>query len=107
AAEARRTLPLMRDDNVTSFVQDTGRRLTSAIPAELRHPEFEYTFEAVNAKEITAFALPGAPMFVTRGMIGAARSVGEGGGGRARGVRHGHDGRCTARASRATECEVG
>src|SRR6185369_7273952 len=69
AAEARKTLPLMRDDNVTSFVQDTGRRLAAAIPPELRHPEFEYTFEVVNVKEINAFALPGGPMFVNRGMI--------------------------------------
>src|SRR4051794_9512897 len=54
AAEARKTFPVMRDDNVTSFVEDTGRRLVAAIPAELQHPEFQYTFEVVNVKEINA-----------------------------------------------------
>src|SRR4051812_4106570 len=74
ADEARKTLPLMRDDNVTSFVEETGRRLVGAIPEDLRHPEFQYTFEVVNVKEINAFALPGGPMFVNRGMIEAAHT---------------------------------
>jgi len=77
AEEARRTFPLMRDDNVTSFVQDTGRRLASAIPPELRHPEFEYTFEVVNVKEINAFALPGGIVFVNRGTLEAVHDEGE------------------------------
>src|SRR5205085_2274205 len=77
AAEARRTLPVMRDDAVTSFVENIGHRLVDAIPPHLRHSEFQYTFEVVNVKEINAFALPGGPMFVNRGMIEAARTDGE------------------------------
>src|SRR6185295_3680068 len=68
AAEARQQLPVMRDDAVTSYVQDIGRRLTGAISPALLHPEFRYTFEVVNVREINAFALPGGPMFVNRGM---------------------------------------
>jgi hypothetical protein len=34
AAEARQQLPVMRDDEVTSYVEDIGQRLVAAIPAE-------------------------------------------------------------------------
>ena len=107
AADARKTLPLMRDDNVTSFVQDTGRRLVAAIPPELRHPEFQYTFEVVNVKEINAFALPGGPMFVNRGMIEAAHTDGEVAGVMAHELSHVLLRHGTAQASKATKYEVG
>ena len=107
AADARKTLPLMRDDNVTSFVEDTGRRLVAAIPPELRHPEFRYTFEVVNVKEINAFALPGGPMFVNRGMIEAARTDGEVAGVMAHELSHVLLRHGTAQASKATKYEVG
>src|SRR5690242_8326429 len=72
AAEVRQKMPVMHDDAVSSYLEGIGSRLVDAIPAELRHPEFHYTFEPVNVKEINAFALPGGPMFVNRGMIEAA-----------------------------------
>ena len=77
AAEARQQLPILRDDGVTSFLENIGKRLVSAIASDLRRPEFHYTFEPVNVREINAFALPGGPMFVNRGMIEAARNEGE------------------------------
>ncbi len=78
AAEmVRKEIPLMTDDAVTSFVDDIGKRLVAAIPPELQQPEFRYTFETVNVSDINAFALPGGPMFVNRGMIEAANSEGE------------------------------
>src|SRR5215208_6523371 len=77
AAEVEQQLPLLRDDNVGSYVSDIGQRLVANIPAELRHPEFAYTFKVVNVKEINAFALPGGPMYVNRGMIEAAKTEGE------------------------------
>jgi hypothetical protein len=107
AAEARKTLPLMRDDNVTSFVEDTGRRLVAAIPPDLQHPGFQYTFEVVNVKEINAFALPGGPMFVNRGMIEAARNDGEVAGVMAHELSHVLLRHGTAQASKATKYEVG
>ena len=67
----------MNDSAVSSYVAELGRRLVAAIPPELQHPEFQYTFETVNVREINAFALPGGPMFVNRGMIEAARTEGE------------------------------
>ena len=107
AADARQQLPLMRDDNVTSFVQDIGRRLVGAIPGELRHPEFHYTFEVVNVKEINAFALPGGPMFVNRGMIEAAHNDGEVAGVMAHELSHVLLRHGTAQASKAQKYEMG
>src|SRR5262249_38111254 len=68
AAEARQQMPILHDDLVSSYVENVGRRLVAAIPSDLQHREFHYTFEVVNVREINAFALPGGPMFVNRGM---------------------------------------
>ena len=38
---------------------------------------YKYSFTPVNVKEINAFALPGGPMFVNRGMFEAAGGEGE------------------------------
>jgi len=107
ASEVRQQLPVMRDDEVTSYVEDVGRRLVAAIPPELRHPEFRYTFETVNVKEINAFALPGGPMFVNRGMIEAAHTEGEVAGVMAHELSHVVLRHGTAQASKATKYEVG
>jgi len=107
ADEARNQLPVMHDDAVTSYVDGVGRRLVAVIPAELQHSEFEYTFEAVNVREINAFALPGGPMFVNRGMIEAANSEGEVAGVMAHELSHVILRHGTAQASKATKYEVG
>jgi hypothetical protein len=77
AVQAERQFPILRDNNTTQYVEDVGRRLVDAIPEEFQHPEFRYTFKVVNASDINAFALPGGPMYVNRGMIQAARNEGE------------------------------
>ena len=69
AAQAEKEFPLLRDSEIESYVNDVGQRIVSAIPAEFRQSQFRYTFKVVNAGEINAFALPGGPMFVNRGMI--------------------------------------
>ena len=77
AAQVRKEMPLVRDGAVDEWVQSVGRRLVNAIPPDYRHSEFNYTFEVVNQKEINAFALPGGPMFLNRGMIEAAKTEAE------------------------------
>lgn len=77
AQEVEQQYPLLRDQQVQSYVERVGRRLVSAIPSEFQHPEFQYSFRVVNARDINAFALPGGPMFVNRGMIEAAKTEGE------------------------------
>ena len=77
AQEAEQQFPLLRDNTVDDYVQRVGSRLVAAIPAQYQHPEFQYYFKVVNARDINAFALPGGPMYVNRGMIEAARTEGE------------------------------
>jgi len=107
AAEAEKRLPVMRDDLVTSYIEGIGGRLVNAIPSELRHPEFRYTFKVVNVREINAFALPGGPMYVNRGMIEAARNEGEIAGVMAHELSHVVLRHGTAQSSKATKYEVG
>src|SRR5689334_20573272 len=77
AQEAERQFPLLNDEQVRGYVESVGRRLVNAIPPEFQHPEFQYYFKVINASDINAFALPGGPMYVNRGMIEAARTEGE------------------------------
>jgi Zn-dependent protease with chaperone function len=107
AAEVEQQLPILHDDNVTSYVQEIGQRLVNAIPASQQHPEFKYTFKVVNVKEINAFALPGGPMYVNRGMIEAAKTEGEVVGVLAHEMSHVALRHGTAQATKATPYEVG
>jgi len=77
AAEVRREYPIIRDERISSYLDELGRRLVAVAPPELNRPEFRYSFTPVNLKDINAFALPGGPMFVNRGMFDAARTEGE------------------------------
>src|SRR3989454_8560642 len=77
AQEAEQQLPILRDREATDYVSTVGQRLVASIPAEFQHPEFNYYFKMVNASDINAFALPGGPMYVNRGMIEAAHNEGE------------------------------
>jgi peptidase M48-like protein len=107
AAEARKQLPILRDDGVTSYLEGIGRRLVSGISSDLQHPEFHYTFEPVNVREINAFALPGGPMFINRGMIEAARNEGEVAGVMAHEMSHVILRHGTAQASKAQKYQIG
>jgi beta-barrel assembly-enhancing protease len=77
AAEVRKQYPIIRDDAISSYLASLGDRLVAVAPAEFKRPVYEYSFTPVNLKEINAFALPGGPMFVNRGMFEAAASEGE------------------------------
>ena len=107
AAEVEQQLPILRDEDVTSFVASIGRRVVDAIPQEFRHAEFHYSFQVVNVREINAFALPGGPMYVNRGMIQAARTEGEVAGVMAHELSHVALRHGTAQATKATKYEIG
>jgi len=77
AAEVRAQFPIIKDERISSYLTRIGDRLVAAAPPELKQPVYEYSFTAVNVKEINAFALPGGPMFVHRGMFDAAEAEGE------------------------------
>lgn len=77
AAEVRREYPIITDRQIDDYLDRIGRQLVEAAPANLKHAAFEYSFTPVNLKDINAFALPGGPMFVNRGMFDAASAEGE------------------------------
>lgn len=107
AGKVRQQLPLVRDPQVNAYVASVGRRLVAAIPAQFRHSGFRYSFEVVNARDINAFALPGGPMFVNRGMIEAATNEGQVAGVLAHELSHIVLRHGTAQASKATKYEIG
>lgn len=107
AAQARQEMPLLADDAVTSYVDDLGRRLVESIRTDLRQPAFQYSFDTVNVRDINAFALPGGPMFVNRGMIEAAATEGEVLGVMAHEVSHVVLRHGTAQASKAGKYQAG
>jgi beta-barrel assembly-enhancing protease len=77
AAEVRKQYPIIKDERIARYLTTLGDRLVAAAPAELKQSVYEYSFTPVDLKEINAFALPGGPMFVHRGMFDAAAGEGE------------------------------
>ena len=77
AREVEQKMPILNDAQAQAYVSRVGERLVAAIPPEFRQPAFDYRFKLVNASDINAFALPGGPMFVNRGMIEASKNEGE------------------------------
>ena len=75
--QVEQQFPILNDRQTQAYVERVGERLVAAIPAEFQQPAFDYKFEVVNARDINAFALPGGPMYVNRGMIEASKNEGE------------------------------
>ncbi|MEO5739394.1 MAG: M48 family metalloprotease [Vicinamibacterales bacterium] len=107
AREVEQQLPILRDDGVDGYVERVGQRLVESIPSEFQHQQFRYSFEVVNVSDLNAFALPGGPMYINRGMIEAARTEGEVAGVLAHEISHVALRHGTAQAGKATKYEVG
>ncbi len=105
--EVERQLPLLRDREIVDYVNDIGQRLVQSIPQEFQHSEFRYSFGVVNMAEINAFALPGGPMYVNRGMIQAAKNEGEMAGVMAHEISHVALRHATAQATGAQKYQIG
>jgi Zn-dependent protease with chaperone function len=105
--EAERQLPIMNDREIEGYINNIGQRLVSSIPGEFQHQEFRYTFRVVNQRDINAFALPGGPMYVNRGMIEAARNEGEVAGVMAHEISHVALRHATAQATETQKYQIG
>ncbi len=68
--QVRRQVPELPDTAVGHYVDGLGRRLAAAADG----PRYPYTFHVANYRETNAFALPGGPVWVHRGLIGSART---------------------------------
>jgi hypothetical protein len=73
AGEAERQLPVMNDREVNDYINRIGQKLA----ANAGGPRFPYTFKVVNASDINAFALPGGPVYINRGIIENSKNEGE------------------------------
>jgi len=105
--QVQEQMPILRDNYIDSYVESVGQRLVAAIPEEFRQPGFRYSFDVVDARDINAFALPGGPMYVNRGMIEAARSEGEMAGVMAHEISHVALRHATAQATETQKFQIG
>jgi predicted Zn-dependent protease len=66
--QVRRDVPEVSDTATTDYVTSIGERLVEAASG----PEYPYTFSVADYREINAFALPGGPIWLHRGVLHAA-----------------------------------
>ena len=107
AVQVRREYPMLNDATSERLVDRIGQRLVQSIPTEFRQPAFRYSFDVVNMREINAFALPGGPMFVNRGMIQASGTEAEVAGVMAHELAHVVLRHGTVQASKAQKFQIG
>jgi predicted Zn-dependent protease len=69
-AQVRKEVPELRDAQVTEYIRGVGRRLVQRAPG----PKYPYSFSVADYREINAFALPGGPVWLHRGVLHAATS---------------------------------
>jgi len=67
-ADTRKKIPELSDPAVRSYVRSIGGRLARVAPG----PRYPYSFTVANYREINAFALPGGPLWINRGVLQAA-----------------------------------
>jgi beta-barrel assembly-enhancing protease len=53
------------DENLQSYVNQVGQRMARVC----HHPEFSYSYTAVQDSMVNAFAVPGGHVFITRGLL--------------------------------------
>ena len=73
AIEAEKQLRLLNDRNTNAYLNRIIQRLAANAPGA----KYPYQIKAVNASEVNAFALPGGPMYVNRGLVQSARNEAE------------------------------
>jgi predicted Zn-dependent protease len=66
--QARKQVPELKDPTVTRYVRDVGKRLVRSAPGA----KYPYSFAVADLPEINAFALPGGPVWINRGVLSRA-----------------------------------
>ena len=66
--QVRKTVPVLSDAEVASYVARLGKALAARAPG----PKYPYTFSVANQRDLNAFALPGGPVWIHRGILHAA-----------------------------------
>lgn len=66
--EIRRQTPEVRDEAVRGYVASLGERLA----AQASGADYPYSFSTADYRELNAFALPGGPVWINRGILAAS-----------------------------------
>lgn len=77
SAQVESKMAVVKDEELTSYVQSLGNKLEGSVPPEHRRPEFSYSFKIVHDRQINAFALPGGPIYLFSGLLERAETEGE------------------------------
>jgi predicted Zn-dependent protease len=65
AAEIQATMPRLPDEKLQKYVSDIGMRIAKGS----ERPNLPWSFTVIDDATVNAFALPGGPIFVTRGIL--------------------------------------
>lgn len=68
--QMRRDVPAVSDAAVNRYVDGIGARLVR----QASGPKYPYSFDVANFREINAFALPGGPVWIHRGVLASAQN---------------------------------
>jgi beta-barrel assembly-enhancing protease len=68
--QVKQSVPAVSDSGLNTYVVQVGRQLA----ARARGPRYPYSFSIANYRELNAFALPGGPVWINRGILHAAAS---------------------------------
>jgi predicted Zn-dependent protease len=66
--QVRKTVPILTDSEVSAYVARIGRTLATRATG----PRYPYSFSVANNRDLNAFALPGGPVWIHRGILHAA-----------------------------------
>ena len=67
-AQVQKQVPALHDEPTLTYLRSIGQRLVRQAPG----PKYPYSFSAANYREINAFALPGGPVWIHRGVLHSA-----------------------------------
>ena len=67
-AQVRKQVPEVSDAPTAAYIRGIGARLVRHAPG----PKYPYSFSAADYREINAFALPGGPIWIHRGVLHSA-----------------------------------
>lgn len=65
AEQVLQTMPRYPDEKVQAYVADIGKRIAAAS----ERPKLPWSFTVLDDPTVNAFALPGGPIFITRGIL--------------------------------------
>ena len=66
--QVKKTVPVLADSEVTAYIARLGKTLA----VRARGPAYPYSFSVANNRDLNAFALPGGPVWIHRGILHTA-----------------------------------